>query len=67
MPGVVRADDADDGATDPPSPAQETTMTRPANRRSPYRITRRMAALHRRHTAGYPGCVLCIIGAVPAR
>lgn len=29
-------------------------MTRPANRRSPYRITRRMAALHRRHEAGYP-------------
>jgi hypothetical protein len=37
-------------------------MTRPQPRRSPYRVTRRLAATHRNHTrAAYPACVLCII------
>jgi len=41
-------------------------MTRSPARRSPYRITRRMAALHRTHaTAPHLGCVLCIVGVAP--
>ena len=37
-------------------------MTRPSSRRSPYRITRRMAAIHRTHaTAPHFGCVLCFV------
>ena len=41
-------------------------MTHPLTHGSVYRITRRMAALHRRHTAAYPGCVMCIVRATPA-
>jgi hypothetical protein len=33
-----------------------------APRPLPYRISRRIAAAHRRHAnAAYPGCVLCIL------
>ncbi len=43
-------------------------MSRTNTRRSPYRITRRMAAVHRTHTtAPHFGCVLCIVGVGPAR
>ena len=43
-------------------------MTRPTTRRSNYRITRRMAAIHRTHTtAPHLGCVLCMTGGYPAR
>ena len=43
-------------------------MTRTATSRSHYRVTRRLAAIHRKHAeAAYPGCVLCIISAVPTR
>jgi hypothetical protein len=42
-------------------------MTRQASRRSTYRITRRMSAIHRTHaTAPHLGCVLCIVGVTPA-
>jgi len=38
-------------------------MTRPSSRRVSYRITRRMAAIHRTHaTAPHFGCVLCVVG-----
>ena len=38
-------------------------MTRSTARRTPYRITRRMAAIHRAHsTAPHLGCVLCFAG-----
>jgi hypothetical protein len=43
-------------------------MTRPTARRSNYRITRRMAAIHRAHaTAPHLGCVLCFASAAPTR
>ena len=43
-------------------------ITRSSARRSSYRITRRMTAIHRAHsTAPHFGCVLCIVGAGPAR
>jgi hypothetical protein len=43
-------------------------MTRPTAHRSAYRITRRMTAIHRAHsTAPHFGCVLCVVGAAPAR
>jgi hypothetical protein len=43
-------------------------MTRQHARRSPYRVTRRLAAAHRAHVhAPYPACVLCIVEAAPAR
>jgi hypothetical protein len=43
-------------------------MTRPTTRRSHYRITRRMTAIHRAHsTAPHFGCVLCIVGDAPSR
>jgi hypothetical protein len=43
-------------------------MTRQTTRRSTYRITRRMSAIHRTHaTAPHLGCVLCIVGVAPAR
>ena len=43
-------------------------MTRPSSRRVSYRISRRMAAIHRTHaTAPHLGCVLCIVGADAAR
>ena len=38
-------------------------MTRPTPRRVSYRITRRMAAIHRTDaSAPHLGCVLCIVG-----
>jgi hypothetical protein len=38
------------------------------NRRSTYRITRRMAAIHRAHRAApYPACVICISQAATIR
>jgi hypothetical protein len=44
------------------------SMTRPTARRSNYRITRRLSAIHRTHaTAPHLGCVLCIVGVTPAR
>jgi hypothetical protein len=43
-------------------------VTRSTTRRSNYRITRRMAAIHRAHaTAPHLGCVLCMVGATPPR
>ena len=43
-------------------------MTRQTTRRSNYRITRRMAAIHRTHLAApHFGCILCIVEAAPAR
>ena len=43
-------------------------MTRSTTPRSNYRITRRMAAIHRAHaTAPHFGCVLCMVGATPTR
>jgi hypothetical protein len=43
-------------------------MSRSNAHRSPYRITRRMAAIHRTHTtAPHFGCVLCMTGHFPAR
>jgi hypothetical protein len=46
-----------------------TRLTRPSTaRRSSYRITRGMSAIHRAHsTAPHFGCVLCIVGVVPGR
>ena len=42
-------------------------MTRQTARPANYRITRRMAAIHRTHaTAPHLGCVLCMTGAVAA-
>jgi hypothetical protein len=44
------------------------STTRATARRSSYRITRRMTAIHRAHsTAPHLGCVLCIVGATPGR
>jgi hypothetical protein len=44
-------------------------MTRPTTtRRSNYRITRRIAVVHKAHaTAPHLGCVLCVIGVLPPR
>ena len=43
-------------------------MTRPTSRRPNYRITRRMAAVHRTlATAPHLGCILCMVGVTPAR
>ena len=43
-------------------------MAHATTRRSNYRITRRMAAIHRTHaTAPHLGCVLCMTGATPPR
>jgi hypothetical protein len=43
-------------------------MTRQTTRRTNYRITRRMSAIHRTHaTAPHLGCILCMVGVTPAR
>jgi hypothetical protein len=43
-------------------------MTRPTTRRTNYRISRRMSAIHRAHaTAPHLGCVLCMTATTPTR
>ncbi|HEX2755503.1 MAG TPA: hypothetical protein VHM48_08570 [Candidatus Limnocylindrales bacterium] len=43
-------------------------MTRTTSRPVNYRITRRMAAVHRADaTAPHLGCVLCLVGRAPGR
>jgi len=43
-------------------------MPRRTTRRTNYRITRRISAIHRTHaTALHLGCILCMVGMTPAR